>query len=38
MLGLGDFWVGLVFVLMAASVVLCVVYGAKNWNSDEEDD
>ena len=32
MLGLGDFWVSLVFVLCLGSVLLCVVYGLANWN------
>jgi len=36
MLGLGDFWVSLVFVLCISSTVLCVVYGAMNWNKDGE--
>ena len=34
MLGLGDFWVSLVFVLMILSMVLCVAYGAKFWDRD----
>jgi hypothetical protein len=36
MLGLGDFWVSLVFILMLGSVALCVVYGIMNWNKDGE--
>jgi len=36
MLGLGDFWVSLVFVLCLGSVLLCVVYGAVKWNKDGE--
>lgn len=36
MLGLGDFWVSLVFVLTILSTILCVVYGAKNWNKGDE--
>lgn len=36
MLGLGDFWVSAVFVLMILSTVLCVVYGAINWNKGGE--
>jgi hypothetical protein len=35
-LGLGDFWVSLVFVLMLGSVLLCVVYSVVNWNKDGE--
>ncbi|HEX9933853.1 MAG TPA: hypothetical protein VGB38_01550 [bacterium] len=36
MLGLGDFWVVLVFVLTLCSVLLCVVYGIVKWNKDGE--
>lgn len=36
MLGLGDFWVSAVFVLMILSTLLCVVYGAMNWNKGGE--
>ncbi len=38
MLGLGDFWVSSVFVLLFLSTLLCVVYGAVNWNNGGEDD
>ena len=38
MLGLGDFWVSLVFILLILSTGLCVVYGAINWNKGAEDD
>jgi len=38
MFGLGDFWVSSVFILMALSTILCVVYGAMNWNNDGGDD
>ncbi len=38
MLGLGDFWVTLVFILLILSTALCVVYGALNWNKGAEDD
>jgi hypothetical protein len=34
MLGLGDFWVSLVFILTLGSVLLCVVYGIVNWNKE----
>ena len=37
MFGLGDFSVSLVFVLLILSTILCVVYGAMNWNSDGEE-
>jgi hypothetical protein len=36
MLGLGDFWVKLVFVLCLASVALCIGYGIARWNKDGE--
>lgn len=36
MLGLGDFWVSLVFVLTFLSSLFCVVYGAIYWNRDGE--
>lgn len=36
MLGLGDFWVSLVFILTILSSLLCVVYGAIYWNRDGE--
>ncbi|MBN1893966.1 hypothetical protein JW906_05705 [bacterium] len=32
MLGLGDFWVALVYILCIASALLCLVYGVLNWN------
>lgn len=32
MLGLGDWGVGLAFVLTLCSTALCAVYGALNWN------
>lgn len=38
MLGLGDFWVSSVFILLILSTLLCVVYGAVNWNKGGEDD
>ena len=31
-LGIQDPWVSLAFVLCIASCILCVVYGALNWN------
>ena len=37
MFGLGDFSVSLVFVLLILSTILCVVYGAMNWNNDGEE-
>ncbi|HDQ44443.1 MAG TPA: hypothetical protein ENN17_02940 [bacterium] len=36
MFGLGDFWVSAVFLLMILSTVLCVIYGALNWNKGGE--
>ncbi len=38
MFGLGDFWVSSVFVLLILSTLLCVVYGAINWNKGGVDD
>ena len=38
MLGLGDFWVSSVFLLLILSTILCVVYGVINWNKGGEDD
>jgi len=38
MLGLGDFWVSSVFILIILSTLLCVVYGAVNWNKGAKDD
>ncbi len=36
MLGLGDFWVSLIFLLTILSAILCVVYGIMYWNKDGE--
>lgn len=36
MLGLTDPWIGLVFALCLASSLLCVIYGAINWNRGDE--
>jgi hypothetical protein len=38
MFGLGDFWVSLVFVLIILSSILCVIYGAVNWNKEGDED
>ena len=38
MLGLGDFWVSSVFIPIILSTLLCVVYGAMNWNKGAKDD
>jgi hypothetical protein len=38
MFGLGDFWVSLVFILIILSSLLCVVYGAINWNKEGQED
>lgn len=35
MLGLGDFSVTLCFYLVILSTLLCIVYGALNWNKGE---
>lgn len=38
MLGLGDFGVSLVFILVILSALFCVVYGVINWNKEGEED
>ena len=38
MLGLGDFWVSLVFILVILSALLCVLYGVINWNKEGGED
>ena len=32
MLGLGDFWVLLAYSANIIVVVVCIIYGAINWN------
>ena len=32
MLGLGDLWVSLAFIVNIAVVLICVIYGIINWN------
>ncbi len=34
MFGIQDPWIVLVYILCVLSTLLCVVYGALNWNSD----
>jgi len=34
MLGLADGQIAAAFILSILSVILCVVYGAMNWNKD----
>ncbi len=36
MLGIEDKWVWLAYLLCIASTLLCVIYGAANWNKGEE--
>ena len=36
MLGLGDFWVASAFWLCILGSLLCIVYGAMNWNKGDE--
>lgn len=36
MLGFGDIWVFLGYLLTIAAMLLCVVYGIRNWNSNRE--
>ncbi len=38
MLGLGDGWVAAAYMANIAAAVVCVVYGAINWNKSDEDD
>ena len=36
MLGLGDWAIAGAIILCVASAVLCVVYGAINWNKSDD--
>ena len=36
MLGLADGWVFSAYVLCILSSILCVAYGIRNWDRDEE--
>lgn len=36
MLGLGDIWIFLAYVLCICSAILCVVYGFMKWNEDSD--
>ena len=36
MLGFGDSWVFAAYALCILSSILCVVYGALNWNKGDE--
>jgi hypothetical protein len=36
MLGIEDNWVALAYILCILSALLCVVYGAINWNKGTE--
>lgn len=38
MLGIPDFWIYSAYILCLLSTVLCVVYGARNWNRGAEDE
>jgi len=37
MLGLGDFWVFLAYILCIGSALLCIVYSFLRWNENVED-
>ena len=37
MLGLGDGWIFLAYLLCILSSIACVVYGAMNWNKGDEE-
>ena len=36
MLGIDDPWVAVAYLLCPGSALLCLVYGALNWNRGEE--
>lgn len=36
MLGIEDKWVGLAYILCILSALICVIYGAINWNKGDE--
>ena len=36
MLGFGDVWIFLGYLLTICAMLLCVVYGIRNWNSNRE--
>jgi hypothetical protein len=36
MLGFGDFWVALAFILCIGITFFCVIYGYLHWNDDTE--
>ncbi|HZL43095.1 MAG TPA: hypothetical protein VFD66_07420 [Verrucomicrobiae bacterium] len=36
MLGIDDPWVALAYLLCIGSALLCVIYGALNWNKGQE--
>jgi len=37
MFGIEDFWIWSVYLLCILSTILCVVYGALNWNKGEDE-
>ncbi|HEX3013068.1 MAG TPA: hypothetical protein VHO92_02180 [Methanobacterium sp.] len=37
-LGIDDPWVWSAYILTILSMLLCVVYGALNWNKGDEDE
>jgi hypothetical protein len=37
MLGIEDKWVALAYLLCIGSMLLCVLYGWRNWNRGEEE-
>lgn len=38
MLGFGDGWIALVYILCFASALLCLVWGALRWNRQETEE
>ena len=37
-LGINDPWIWSIYILIILSALLCVVYGAINWNKDDDDE
>ena len=35
-LGIEDPWIGGVYILIILSALLCIIYGAVNWNKGED--
>ena len=37
-LGINDPWIWSIYILIILSALLCVVYGAINWNKGDDDE